>query len=175
MRAPDLGKPGIEDINVGTYPGGEVAVHVRSSRPFNRKQLIVLSTCSTPARPWWAKLELRSGPVHRSARLAQATAPQSPPRAPGPLWKAARLAKAPARWEYRDSAEARPHTEHGSGLLNDHTNWLRPAPPEPRTAPTKSTTTFVFFFLPKKRNVVVLFVGAVLARAGPGVASWCDR
>ena len=23
---------GIEDINVGTYPGGEVAVHVRSSR-----------------------------------------------------------------------------------------------------------------------------------------------
>ena len=79
MRAPDLGKSGIEDINVGTYPGEEVAVHVSSSRPFNHKQLIVLSTCSTPARPWWAKLELRSGPVHRSARLAQATAPQSPP------------------------------------------------------------------------------------------------
>ena len=38
-----------------------------------------VSTCSTPARPWWTKLELRSGPVHRSARLAQATAPQSPP------------------------------------------------------------------------------------------------
>ena len=42
MRAPDLGKSGIEDINVGTYPGEEVAVHVRSSRLFNHKQLIVL-------------------------------------------------------------------------------------------------------------------------------------
>ena len=49
MRAPDLGKSGIEDNNVGTYPGEEVAViqyysvvHVRSSRPFNYKQLIVL-------------------------------------------------------------------------------------------------------------------------------------
>ena len=36
MRAPDLGKSGIEDISVGTYPGEEVAVHVGSSRPFNR-------------------------------------------------------------------------------------------------------------------------------------------
>ena len=39
--------------------------------------------------------------------------------------------------ECRSSAEARLHTEHGSGLLNDHANWLRPAPPEPRAEKTE--------------------------------------
>jgi len=46
--------------------------------------------------------------------------------------------------ECRSSAEARLHTEHGSGLLNDHANWLRSAPPEPRTVPTKSETALRF-------------------------------
>ena len=93
---------GIEDM---------VAVHARSSRTSNRKELTVLSTCSTPARPWWAKLELLRGPVHMSARLAQATTPQSPPSVrqghfgKRPVWQNI--------WECRDSAEARPHTEHG--------------------------------------------------------------
>ena len=46
--------------------------------------------------------------------------------------------------ECRSSAEARLHTEHGSGLLNDHANWLRSATPEPRTVPTKSETALHF-------------------------------
>ena len=74
----------------------------------------------------------------------QATTSQSPSSvAQGIRLESGCLAKGrTSRWECRGSAEARPHTEHGSGLLNDHTNWLRPAPPEPRTVPTKSTTTF---------------------------------
>ena len=83
---------GIEDINVGTYPGGEVAVHVHSSRTSNRKELTVLSTCSSPARPWWAKLELLRGPVHMSARLAQAT---SQPRRALPVCARATLESGP--------------------------------------------------------------------------------
>ena len=54
--------------------------------------------------------------------------------------------------ECRGSAEARLHTEHGSGLLNDHANWLRSAPPEPRTVPTKSETALHFFALTVTEN-----------------------
>ena len=54
--------------------------------------------------------------------------------------------------ECRGSAEARLHTEHGSGLLNDHANWLRSAPPEPRTVPTKSETALRFFALTVTEN-----------------------
>ena len=41
---------GIEDINVSTHSGGEVAVHAGSSRTFMLKKLTVLSTCSTPVK-----------------------------------------------------------------------------------------------------------------------------
>ena len=141
MRAPDLdeGHRGHQRRHVFRRRG-------RSSRPFVQDfqpQGVVLSTCSTPARPWWAKLELLRGPVHMSARLAGNNPAEPFICGPGHQAGQRLLAKGrPSRWECRGSAEARPHTERGSGLLNDRTDWLRPAPPEPRTAPTKSTTTF---------------------------------
>ena len=90
-----------------------------------------------------AKLKLCRGKVHVGQAGSAGTA-QSHQCEPGrPPTESGRLAKGrTSRWECRGSAEARPHTEHGSRLLNDHTNWLRPAQPEPKTAPT-STTTFL--------------------------------
>ena len=60
----------------------------------------------------------------------------------------------PSRWECRGSAEARPHTERGSGLLNDRTNWLRPAPPEPRRRQRRAQRQSTFRCLDKTTKVV---------------------
>ena len=48
--------------------------------------------------------------------------------------------------ECRGSAEAKLHTEHGSGLLNDNGNWLRSAPPEPDGA-NEEHNDILFFAL----------------------------
>ena len=137
---------GTKDINVSAWPGGELAGRSGfDDDECNCKNLTVLLTLSRPARPWWPKLELRRGPVHMSARLAGNNPAEPFICGPGHQAGQRLLAKGrPSRWECRGSAEARPHTEHGSGLLNDHTNWLRLAPPEPRTAPTRAQRHFVF-------------------------------
>ena len=91
------------------------------------------------------KLELRRGTVHCRPGW-HGSSPTEPS-----LWAWPASSQTSTSWqgcsrvtECRGSAEARLHTEHGSGLLNDHANWLRSAPPEPRTVPTKSETALRF-------------------------------